>query len=358
MKHSRIHCINNIRNSCFCISSVNALVACSKFSEQLLDPKRFVELKPGKGDVFRALVKICKSKEGDIQCVKSIRTNVAQDYKKRNPTTKINYDDGKQHDPEEFLRALLDCVSNEFMVNHKWVSKITEYVILETHSCPNCDFKKNIDMEENVFQIDANSKSLKEGIKKKLATEEIQKGSDFQHDCPNPTNKVFVRKRLLVTPEVFIPQVNRFEYNKRTKSSRKVKTDVKLSKRLKLGDVPFELDASINHEGNTMNAGHCITNVFDPKTGLFHRCSDSSITKNMTTKEAKANQVYVAFLSKKKSEQEPQEEKIEDENDQENSNDEYETNKSRTFSRPQNQEYHFRKPMDRGFRRKGQVTHI
>ena len=264
-----------------------------------MDPNRERELKPGKGSIFKELVKICSAKEKDLQCIKAIRNKVANHYKTKNNKSKTNYDDGKEHDPEEFMRALFDAMNDEFEEKHNWVKTLTEFVILEEHTCPNCKFKKEVEIEENIFQVSVKQESIEEGIKDKLKTETIEKGSGFKHKCPNPTNIVIVKKSLSVTPQMLLIQVNRFELEPALNKFRKTRTNVKLSHNITLNEFSHTLESSINHEGNSMETGHCIANVFEPKTGLFHRCSDSIVTKNLSGVRAKANQVYLATYSRR-----------------------------------------------------------
>ena len=263
-----------------------------------MDPRRLHDLKVGKGSVFKSLVKIFRAPEKYLQCVKSIRTNVAFHFKMKNPKSQTNFDDGKEHDPVDFMRALLDCMSDEFEENKNWIKRLTEFVILEEHSCPNCSHQKQYNLTESIFQVDVKPVSLHEAVMDKLKTESIEKGSGFNHACPIPINEVTLKKSLLVYPDMFLIQVNRFEMVAQSDRFQKSKNEVKPSQEITFNEVKFTLEASINHEGNSMETGHCICNVFEPKSKLFHRCSDSSVTKDLSGIKAQANQVYLAVYSK------------------------------------------------------------
>ena len=175
MISSRLHRIQNLGNSYFCISCVNALIACPPFTDQLLNPEREKQIRKGKGRVFKDIINICTAQPFDLQCVKSLRTNVALHYRSTNnwSTSATNFDDGNEHDPEEFMRALLDCLNDEFESNHNWVELLTEILMCEVHTCPSCTYKREVTIKDMVLQLSAEASSLQDGIRRKLGDEVI-----------------------------------------------------------------------------------------------------------------------------------------------------------------------------------------
>ena len=110
---SHIHQMFNEGNSCFDILCINLLCSCSTFSEYLLDPVQNKHFK-GKGELFQEMKTICLSAAKEPKSVKKIRTIVSNHHIQSNKyylyVTK--YDDGQQHDPVEFMRAMLLCLED------------------------------------------------------------------------------------------------------------------------------------------------------------------------------------------------------------------------------------------------------
>ena len=118
----------------------------------------------------------------------------------------------------------------------------------------------------------------------------------FEHNGPEFKNEVKVTKRFSTKPKVFLVQVNRFKLDKQNQI-RKIMDKVKVVNETKVEEAVYNIDSTINHEGNSVETGHCVANIYNFKQNKFFRCSDSVITKKNLNK---SEQIYVAVLKKKK----------------------------------------------------------
>ena len=124
-------------------------------------------------------VKISQSTSEKLNSCKNIRTIVADRHKKENCKSKnvTNFDDGNEHDAALFLRAMLECLGNEFKSN--WVKDLTEHKVEEEQNCNNCDFSRTLNYKDVLLVVAGESKYIEKGIEAKLEAET----AIVEHNC-------------------------------------------------------------------------------------------------------------------------------------------------------------------------------
>jgi uncharacterized UBP type Zn finger protein len=290
--------IRNGGNSCFLISAINALLASDIFQKALLDSAREAQLKVGKGEVFKSIKNIASSTPDTLNCVKDIRTKVAEHHLKNDNSD--DFDDGTEHDAVDFLRALLKCLKSEFRPEFNWIEDLTKYVIQKKFTCHYCDHESVADNDEDndlvlrVYPVNAYSiSSVDDAVKAELETELMAK----PHSCKNPDNEDFiVTKQMTVIPKVLMIQVMRFEYSQKYKRYAKSAKKITPHVRMKIKHISLSLDASINTMGAGLTSGHCITNVHQGDE-LFTQCNDKNLQANLTADRANLDDTCFALYS-------------------------------------------------------------
>ena len=233
-------------------------------------------------------MKISKSTSEKLNSCKNIRTIVADRHKKENCKSKnvTNFDDGNEHDAALFLRAMLECLGNEFKSN--WVKDLTEHKVEEEQNCNNCDFSQTVNYKDVLLVVAGESKYIEKGIESKLEAET----AIVEHNCTVTKNEVNVTKKLVLKPKLLLIQINRFKMDDYG-MAKKMMNKVRVKEKIKVEQVNYILDSSINHEGPKVETGHCIVNVYNFKENIVIRCSDSVLSKRTIEK---LEQTYVAVF--------------------------------------------------------------
>ena len=257
------------------------------------------ELKSGKGVIFFELKRIAKAKTTAIEHSERLKKLVSNDHIKKNQhfeepvVEETNFDDSCVHDPGLFMRALVEALADEFEDKNNWVKILLEHEIVETHTCGRCHYKIKTRFKDVIITVDSNKKSIDEMVKNKLKVEKIEGNSGYEHKCPN--SEISIIKEMTVKPEVLIVQINRFKYDIKKKRVRKIKNTVKVEKNMSVDKQKYVMEATINHEGNSVETGHCIANIYSFKSISFFRCSDSVVSKKIIQKH---DQIYIATYTK------------------------------------------------------------
>jgi hypothetical protein len=191
---------------------------------------------------------------------------------------------------------LLSCFKEEFIEEARQLKNIFEIKIEQIIVCLDCQTERIIEMSvPNILRLSSQNDSFTDSLHNLLKTEYFERMCSI---CSHKRAKM--TQKITTFPKVFLLSVNRFEHNEHTGRTDKIRKNIKTPIVLKCGPIIYTLGSGLTHEGRFANRGHCIVNWRDPQTGMFTRCSHSSLTVGKSVESVNLGQTYLACYVRKK----------------------------------------------------------
>ena len=162
---------------------------------------------------------------------------------------KDNFD--KQQDVVEFINIFFEKILLEYC----GYKEINNY-----YGGNDQEFIKSYE-ENNFFislPIDSNTRDIQSCYEKYSEMQELEKPlEDVDYD------KCYKKMEIRNTSDNLLIMLKRFEYNKKTKTTKKIKNHVDINKLLIINNEKFKIDSCIYHTGKSTRSGHYIILIYD-----------------------------------------------------------------------------------------------
>ncbi|KAL4249655.1 Ubiquitin carboxyl-terminal hydrolase [Abortiporus biennis] len=266
----------------------------------------------------------CNVKKGSFCMICSLRSLMADCYKRNQPTTPYQITSnlnaiakhlrrGRQEDSHEFLRYAIDALQKSCLagyspkIDHKlaettWVHKIFGGRLRSRIHCLSCGadsdtFESMLDLSVDIFGIH----SLKEALRKFVAIDHLKGSNKYQ--CEKCKRAVPAEKQFTVydAPMVLSIHLKRF-----SPMGRKIGHPVRYEEHLSLQSVmsegqhgpTYSLYAVISHAGGGPNSGHYYAHV-KSGSGQWYEMNDEMVTRQSSPPVGLKN-AYLLFYIRDK----------------------------------------------------------
>ena len=166
---------------------------------------------------------------------------------------KLDIDDNfdKQQDVVEFINIFFSNILKE----HCKYTENNNY-----YGGDNYEFIKSYDENNFIISlpIDRNTKDIQSCYEKYIEMQLLQKPlEDVNYD------KCYKKIEIKNTSDNLLIMLNRFNYDKKTNVTKKIKNHVEINKLLIIGNEKFKIDSCIYHTGTSTKSGHYIILIYD-----------------------------------------------------------------------------------------------
>ena len=123
---------------------------------------------------------------------------------------------------------------------------------------------------------------------------------NFEEKIVKPKTKQSTQVTTFVQePKTLVLQLNRFKFNQVDNRVMKIHEPLLFPQEVTLpSGTSFKLVATVNHSGETADAGHYTCLVVDQHTGSCFLVDDTSVSPSVITDEDISRQVYLLFYTK------------------------------------------------------------
>jgi len=292
--------IKNPKNSCYSITAVNLFFSSPPLMKFLFSPATEQQLRPGSGDLLKALKELARLKPGQVGSVEHVRILVGSTLNEMNRRLtavtgrqlevsnrhRTDFTGSGQQCPAEFFEGLVECLKNELQPNSNLLSLLLMTTVIEerrccyaeVNSCPPIPtihphpFLLPLPVRGSLMQL-SNSifESLDIFLNGNTGVIDVECRAGTCR-CKTAT----VTSRLQKMPVVLIVQLMRSVYDPRAKRGVKLghRVHVPLQLQPKDGGPFYTLTGAVNQWGFEARSGHCVSFMRNVKDGTFTFAND------------------------------------------------------------------------------------
>ena len=159
-----------------------------------------------------------------------------------------------------------------------------------------CNMSEQLQVEalSEIVPIEFTDLTLESCIEQFFSPEEIERRCDHCETQRSTQVTSFIQD-----PETLIFQLNRFKYSQLDNRVQKIHEQLFFPMEINLpSGSDFKLEATVNHIGETADAGHYTCLVVDQTNSRCYLVDDSSVSPISAMDEEISKQVYLLFYSK------------------------------------------------------------
>ena len=294
--------MENPKNSCYAITAVNLFFSSPPLMEFLFNPATEEQLRPGSGDLLKALRELARLKAGQVGSVESVRILVGSTLNEINhrPTdvTGRQLEDSNRHRtdftrsgqecPAEFFEALIYCLKNELVPNSNLLGLLLMTTVLEERRCSNAEVNScppipTIHPHTCLLPLPVRGSlmQLSHSIFDSLDIFLNGNTGVIHVDCRAGTCRcktATVTSKLQKMPVVLIVQLMRSVYDPRADRGVKLGHRVHIPLRFqpKEGGPFYTLTGAVNQWGMEAKSGHCVAFMRNVKDDTFTFADDDN----------------------------------------------------------------------------------
>lgn len=141
--------------------------------------------------------------------------------------------------------------------------------------------------------IDKNTNDIQECYEKYTEIQELEKPlEDVDYD------KCYKKMEIKNTSDNLLIMLKRFEYNMKTRTTKKIKNQVKINKLLIIDNEKFKIDSCIYHTGKSTRSGHYIILIYDDNGNPSYIINDLDHTEQDISEETIEKNAYLLLYKK------------------------------------------------------------
>ena len=141
--------------------------------------------------------------------------------------------------------------------------------------------------------IDKNTNDIQECYEKYTEIQELEKPlEDVDYD------KCYKKMEIKNTSDNLLIMLKRFEYNMKTRTTKKIKNQVKINKLLIIDNEKFKIDSCIYHTGMSTRSGHYIILIYDDNGNPSYIINDLDHTEQDISEETIEKNAYLLLYKK------------------------------------------------------------
>ena len=271
-------CFSNVVATCL----LNIPVLRKFLKEESVDTKKRKSIRTE----LSQLSKLSSTKAISTQQLRAIVMSKCLESGQRNR----NFDSNEQFDCVEFLQSLLEHFWKELPIPVTLNETVFGGLYQESFLCE-CGNKVKHEIQElpELISVSINGYTIQSCLDSHFSQEQIEKR------CPMcPLLKCLKSVEIIVPPATLILQLNRFSYDRTSKTTNKLHTPVSCPVTLSLqGTAMYQLNSVINHMGENTRSGHYNILVMDEDKNSFIMVDDLEIRRNPVSSNMN-NVSYVA----------------------------------------------------------------
>ena len=160
----------------------------------------------------------------------------------------------------------------------------------------NCNMSEQLQVEflSEIIPVEFTGFTLESCLEQFFSPEEIERQCDNCKTKRSTQVTTFVQE-----PKTLILQLNRFKYNQEDNRVMKIHKPLLFPNEVTLpSGASYKLVATVNHIGETADAGHYTCLVVDQNNCSCFLVDDTSVIPSLTTDEDISQQVYLLFYTK------------------------------------------------------------
>ena len=208
------------------------------------------------------------------------------------------FNDDNQHDAAEFLSSMIEHLSKNAPNIQGIKEKLCGGLSQKTMFCSNsnCNMSEQLQVEilSEIVPVEFTGFTLESCLEQFFSPEEIERQCDNCKTKRSTQVTTFVQE-----PKTLILQLNRFKYSQEDRRVMKIHEPLLFPDEVTLpSGASYKLVATVNHNGETADAGHYTCLVIDQNNGSCFLVDDTSVTPSLTTDEDISQQVYLLFYTK------------------------------------------------------------
>ena len=208
------------------------------------------------------------------------------------------FDNDNQHDAAEFLNSVLEHLFKHLPSTSIIKENLFGGLSQKTMFCSNanCNMSNQLQVENlsDIIPVEFSGYTLESCMEHYFSPEEIER------QCLNCASTSATQVTTFVKePETLIIQLNRFTYSQNDNRVVKINEPLIFQNNIQLpSGTTYKMIATINHIGETANAGHYTCLVKDPDAANYFLVDDGSVFPSVAIGEEISEQVYLLVYSK------------------------------------------------------------